>query len=205
MLQAKWLWSARPRSRGASDVEWSRLARRPAGQETAMIKGAFPGMDPYLEQDWLDFHTRLMTYVCDQLQEQLPEDLLGADQSRGYSWKQEEATSQPRHPDVRVVDVGGQAVERQRFWTYRQLQPLSGICGSSKRAANPLRSVTSRSSIRNRGRVITTIELISPTNKCPGEGQKLYVAKREECLAAGVNVVEIDLTAPATGCRYCPS
>jgi hypothetical protein len=44
------------------------------------------------------------------------------------------------------------------------------------------------------GRVVTTIELISPSNKLPGVGRKLYLAKRSECLAADVNLVEIDLT-----------
>jgi hypothetical protein len=42
-------------------------------------------------------------------------------------------------------------------------------------------------------RVITVIELLSPTNKRPGPDRDAYLAKRLDYLAAGVNVVEIDL------------
>ena len=42
--------------------------------------------------------------------------------------------------------------------------------------------------------VVTMIELISPSNKIAGPGQRLYLAKRDEAFAAYVNTVEIDLT-----------
>jgi hypothetical protein len=35
----------------------------------------FPGMDPYLERHWTDFHARFLVYACDQLNERLPADL----------------------------------------------------------------------------------------------------------------------------------
>jgi hypothetical protein len=41
--------------------------------------------------------------------------------------------------------------------------------------------------------VITSIEVLSPTNKRAGEGRRLYVGKREDRKRAGVNTVEIDL------------
>ena len=47
--------------------------------------------------------------------------------------------------------------------------------------------------LRSGNRVITTIEVISPTNKRAGEGRRLYVAKRQDMMRAGVNTVEIDL------------
>jgi len=47
--------------------------------------------------------------------------------------------------------------------------------------------------LRSGHRVITTIEVISPTNKRAGEGRRLYVAKRQDMMRAGVNTVEIDL------------
>ncbi len=43
-------------------------------------------------------------------------------------------------------------------------------------------------------RVVTVIEFLSPSNKVPGEGQDLYLAKQQEVLAASVSLVEIDLT-----------
>ena len=43
-------------------------------------------------------------------------------------------------------------------------------------------------------RVITVIEFLSPANKVRGEGQDLYLRKQREVKAAGVSLVEIDLT-----------
>src|SRR5262249_7771238 len=42
-------------------------------------------------------------------------------------------------------------------------------------------------------RVVTTIELLSPTNKKTEDARKKYLAKRRELLESGVNFVEIDL------------
>ena len=45
---------------------------------------------------------------------------------------------------------------------------------------------------RNR-RVVTAVEILSPANKSKGEDRELYLVKRNEYLATGVNLVEIDL------------
>jgi hypothetical protein len=42
-------------------------------------------------------------------------------------------------------------------------------------------------------RIVTVIEVLSPTNKTRGEGRDSYVKKRKELWSGGVNVVEIDL------------
>ena len=42
-------------------------------------------------------------------------------------------------------------------------------------------------------RVVTMIEYLSVSNKVDGQGRELYLRKRNDCQAAGVNVVEIDL------------
>src|SRR4029077_16397456 len=41
--------------------------------------------------------------------------------------------------------------------------------------------------------VITAVELLSPTNKAPGDDRNSYLDKREEYFASGVNLVEINL------------
>jgi hypothetical protein len=43
------------------------------------------------------------------------------------------------------------------------------------------------------GRVITTIELISPKNKRPGEGRSAYLQKRQKILTSATHLIEIDL------------
>jgi hypothetical protein len=47
--------------------------------------------------------------------------------------------------------------------------------------------------VKSGHQVITAIEVLSPTNKRPGEGQQLFLKKRDDQQAAGVNTVEIDL------------
>lgn len=40
---------------------------------------------------------------------------------------------------------------------------------------------------------MTAIEFLSPSNKLPGEGREAYRKRQREYLAAGVNLVEVDL------------
>jgi len=42
------------------------------------------------------------------------------------------------------------------------------------------------------GILVTRIELLSPANKPPGSYYRQYLAKRDETLLAGINLVEID-------------
>jgi hypothetical protein len=42
------------------------------------------------------------------------------------------------------------------------------------------------------GKLVTRIELLSPANKPPGSHYRQYLAKRDETLYAGINLVEID-------------
>jgi len=46
---------------------------------------------------------------------------------------------------------------------------------------------------RARNRVVTVIEVLSPSNKTTGQDREAYLMKRNEYLGAGVNVVELDL------------
>src|SRR5438309_8911930 len=69
-----------------------------------MLKSPLPGMDPYLELDWLDVHSALVTYIRDQLQEQLPGDLCARMESRVLVEDSENGGPQERHPDVQVAE-----------------------------------------------------------------------------------------------------
>lgn len=46
---------------------------------------------------------------------------------------------------------------------------------------------------RTDGKLITLLDVVSPTNKTTGTGRKAYLAKREEARDQGANLVEIDL------------
>jgi hypothetical protein len=150
----------------------------------------FPGMDPYLERYWGDVHHRLITYASDQLQGLLPGDLRARVEERVLV----ESPNRPErsiYPDLRVV-------ERGRRKGRGHVSAYGGVA-----VAEPLRiRVTDEPAtqgyieIRDRasgGRVVTVIEVLSPSNKVAGPGQDLYLRKQQECKDGGVNLVEIDL------------
>jgi Protein of unknown function (DUF4058) len=47
--------------------------------------------------------------------------------------------------------------------------------------------------VKSGHRVVTAIEVLSLSNKRPGQGQRLYLQKRDDQQSVGVNTVEIDL------------
>jgi hypothetical protein len=46
---------------------------------------------------------------------------------------------------------------------------------------------------RDESRIVTAIEVLSPSNKSAGPGRDSYLTKRQEYWDAGTNLVEIDL------------
>jgi hypothetical protein len=154
------------------------------------MRSPFPGMDPYLERHWLDVHTSLVTYSRDQIQRQLGDDLVARAEERLVVEDPTGPSSRRIGPDLRVVEhgLGGQPV-----------QPASGVA-----VAEPLvfhieseavpQHYIEILDVSTGGRVITSIEFISPSNKLPGDGLEQYQRKQRECREAEVNLVEIDLT-----------
>src|SRR5438094_10059948 len=65
------------------------------------MKNPFPGMNPYLEEHWGDVHTSLTTYIRDQLQEKLPEDLVARAEEQVAI--DEDGQRTRLRPDVQVV------------------------------------------------------------------------------------------------------
>jgi hypothetical protein len=158
-----------------------------------MNKSPFPGMDPFLERDWLDVHARLVNLICDQVQEQLPDDLCARMESRVLVDDDSKDEAVERHPDVRVIesrDHGGVALlERPQL---AEAEPDLWVV-ETRSEPEEQRWIQIVDAQTHR-RVITAIELISPSNKLPGIGRTLYQRKQAEFREGGVNMVEIDLT-----------
>ncbi len=148
----------------------------------------FPGMDPYLEKHWGDVHSSLVTYARDQLQKVLPDDLRARVEERVIV----AGLERPRsfYPDVRVIDA-----ER------KVRRPTNGAVAAA--VAEPLviqlpdepetqRFIEIRD-ISTGSRLITVLEVLSPSNKQPGDTQEQYLRKQLELMQGGVSLVEIDL------------
>ena len=153
-----------------------------------MIKSPFPGMDPYLEPFWGDVHSRLVVYMADQVNEQLPGDL----QARVEECLMVDTEHYSRrvYPDVAVVE---QPEQSRPFGQTQSNAAVAEPCvvalPSELRTERHIEIID-----RNSGnRVVTAIELLSPSNKCRGPGREAYLRKQQEYIDGGVNLVEIDL------------
>lgn len=168
----------------------------------------FPGMNPYLERSWPSVHTRLIGYMADALADQLPPDLK-ADPEVGIVLGDGAAFQ----PDVAVVEPW----QRGEPTAWQAGGKTIGNVAVTQPEIIQLPSFKQRwIEIRNdKGRLITVIELLSPSNK-QGQGRRDYLRRQHDTIAAGVNLVEIDLIrrgqhvvavsaaslGPANGTRY---
>jgi hypothetical protein len=149
----------------------------------------FPGMNPYLEQNdtWEDFHHDFITRSREILSEQVGPHYLVKIEVRLYL---HELSAEERRYFGRA-DVGVST------------PAAAPSCAAASLAPAPVRltlaavDVERHSSLeirdrRNR-RLVTVIELLSPTNKAPGADRNDYLAKRSQILASPTHLVEIDL------------
>ncbi len=149
----------------------------------------FPGMNPFFLNRWMDAHSKLISYLADALNSELPDNLAAqaeegirvagekgfarADVAVVESWKR--GFPPLWQPGTAGEGVGGAVLEATEPYLIEIDEPRRWI---------EIRSVS--------GELVTVIEIISPSNK--GDGRAAYVAKRDRYLDGGVNVVEIDLT-----------
>lgn len=154
-------------------------------------------MDPYLERHWGDVHTRLITYMSDALNPQISPALRSRVEERLILESDDDEDSTPRRriPDVRMYetrfdaavtpDPAGGLAQAEPVATLRTLAEDDPVVERSLRIIDP----------SNGGRLVTVIELLSPSNKAPPGTYtaREYDKKRQEYLDADVSLVEIDL------------
>ena len=152
-------------------------------------KNPFPGMNPFFEQRWRDAHSSLITYLRDALQERLPPDLVvGAEEEAVTSGAGGSAITY--RPDVQVREP----------WTLKEPGATPIVAEPPPtQATEPIRVFVDEEierwlEIREAaGRLITVLELLSPTNKLESADRDRYLRKRRSFLSGGANLVEIDL------------
>lgn len=150
----------------------------------------FPGMDPYIERPaiWPDFHDALVTAIRGALQPVLRPNYVALAQDRLYVVE----SDRPIRPDVSVVR--SPAVDRQAGGTVALAvaEPDQAVVFEVLREEirEPYIEIIEPAA---GNRVVTAIEVLSPSNKRPGAGRKSYEQKREPLIAARANFVEIDL------------
>ena len=148
----------------------------------------FPGMDPYIERPaiWADFHDSLITSIRGALQPVLRPRYVALVQDRLYVVQ----SQRPILPDVAVVETRhGHAAEAATA-TAVELDEAVVFELADEEVREPYIEINEPAA---GNRLVTAIEVLSPDNKLPGTGRKMYQRKRRERLSAGANLVEIDL------------
>jgi hypothetical protein len=162
------------------------------------MKSPFPGMDPFIEARglWADFHDNLIVEIQRALNEHLPagyEALLG---ERTYIDVVDPESGSTTEffvkPDVRVDGpmeggkLGAALKETADVATSVLMHPEVAV--SEREPFIEVRHLDSDD------RVVTCIEVLSPTNKRPGSaGWGEYEQKRQMMFQGAANFVEIDL------------
>jgi hypothetical protein len=151
----------------------------------------FPGMNPYLEQDdaWHDFHDRFLPALADAIAGQVDSH---------YVVKIDE------HVFIREAPADGRTVVGRAdvlVATARQAAEPQAVAPATitapERIALPVPDVERLSYLEIRDRrdrkLVTVIELLSPSNKYSGADREQYLHKRGQILASRTHLVEIDL------------
>ena len=157
----------------------------------------FPGMDPFLEQHWLDVHHALATYARDQLQRKLPRDLRARIEERVFVEADDEDHFRGIPPDVQVVEhprLG--SVGTQPEGGVATAEPIVVLTADDPISQGYIEIVDASSG----NRVVTVLEFVSPSNKVPGDGRDLYLRKQREVIGAKASLVEVDLTRTGQRC-----
>lgn len=153
----------------------------------------FPGMDPYLDRFWPSVHTKLVTYLGDELNgAALPTDLRAEVTERVLISSGEDAYRRRIAPDVYVVEH----VRDLPAANFGALDAASVALAEPlliEFPDDPIIETALLITDLSGQRLITAIELLSASNKRAGPDRDQYMRKREEYHAGGVNVVEIDL------------
>ncbi len=155
----------------------------------------FPGMDPFLEHrlSFGDLHGRLHFCLSEQLQSRLPAPYFAAISER-LVVEVEEAKPRWIESDTDVLrsyhddDSGGGVAVATSFHT--RTEPI--IVTDDMPETQKFVEIRTRNEDDSE-RLVTSVEVLSPSNKRPGPGRILYRQKQREVWSAGVSLVEIDL------------
>ena len=157
------------------------------------MRPQFPGMDPWLEHPtlWPDVHSRLITSMADELAPRLaPRYFVGVETRTTFLTSldvdriyQPDVTihtaqrgAQARGSDVAVLDPP-------------EVQPVEVIIPVGEEVEEPFVTIQELPGRK----LVSVIEVLSPTNKKTVDGRRDYLKKRDDLIKTRVSLVEVDL------------
>ena len=160
----------------------------------------FPGMDPYIEACglWGDFHSTLIAETHRALSAVLPQGYVARTGKRSYLVLAETEENAASHfePDVSITgprarSTGSPKKETGSASRTVEAQPLSLRAFVETEFVEKFIDVYE---LRPQRRLVTSIEVLSPSNKKRrSPGWKKYLRKRQALLLGKANLIEIDL------------
>jgi len=147
----------------------------------------FPGMDPYLEATelWPGVHASLVVHLRDHLQPLLRPRYIAAIEERVFV----------QGPDAREIVPDGYVRKHRPERDDATVAVLEA--DTCVRVFVPEREVHETYleilDLQAGQRVVTVLEVVSPTNKYTGPGRDSYLAKQREVRGSQAHLVEIDL------------
>jgi hypothetical protein len=146
----------------------------------------FPGMDPYLELPslWTDFHSRFIVYLAEYLRPLLRPRYVASVQTRAFI----EGLAQERIPEVGI-----------RHSLVARPRTAAAVLSADVPLEVQVPEVEIEESylhildLQMNQRVVTVLEVVSPTNKYQGPGRDAYLTKQTEVRRSDSHLVEIDL------------
>lgn len=152
----------------------------------------FPGMNPYLEHPevWLGVHHWLIIEIARFLSPQLRPKYRVAVEVRMYETTGENAL---------LVGIPNVVVKRSNTAANSSMTNVAVALPTTQptRVIVPVPEIIKEGylEIREVGTdaVVTTIEILSPTNKRSGKGRQIYENKRLQVLGSQTHLIEIDL------------
>lgn len=158
------------------------------------MSSPFPGMDPFIEmQEWSDFHATYMTVIRELLTPQVRPRYVVRVERRVYL---EQPFDEPDQaiPDVAILERRGIPGSTPGTALLDESTPAIAAVECLLPEAEEHREYYLVLRDRETLRIVTLIELLSPTNKRAGsKGQEQYLDKREEIVQSRTNLVELDL------------
>ena len=157
------------------------------------MNSPFPGMDPYIEVsgDWRDFHASFIANARDALNDLLPDRYVARIDERFRVVQSPPEDDPSRYPDVSVVrtGIGRSSDSAEAGVATLELAPV--MVRLAWTPTEEIRETWIEVRREPDWDLVTSIELISPTNKS-GAGFTGYLTKRSDLINRPVHLVELD-------------
>lgn len=155
------------------------------------MSSPFPGMNPYLEQEdaWNDFHERFIPAAAEEIGRQVePAYIVKIEQNVYVHEFPDEGRTLLGRPDAFVAQSRGDLSSKGTAASLDApaVTQLSAAIITERQSFLEIRDRAGR-------KLVTAIELLSPSNKRPGSDRQQYLHKRKQYAESGVHLVEIDL------------